>query len=201
MSNLYLPESHLAEALKDKPKIQGLFTVTKFAEDSNNYDTWEEFLRYNKPYEQNSFENGLLNVGITALMNMMIGNGTATAGQFGSTPTYFAYATCCIGVGNSSTAENATYTGLQGTSVAYAPMQSSSYPSINVNVITYQASFGGTISNFAWNEFSVYDHKADTVNSIALASCALALNRAANSPQGTKASGSTWQVTYQLTIS
>lgn len=199
-------QTALARRLKngDQITIKGLFTVTKFRSDANQYDSYQDFLRHNDPYAISQFSNGLLLTGVQAMYAQMIGTGTATANTAYATPTFYSAAQSAIGVGDSTTAFANTQTGLQATTnKAYEPMQSG-YPSIgtgaSANIITFQSSFAGTVGNYAWNEFVVVNSPADTLNSIALGSNAIALNRAVSS-QGTKASGSTWQTTYQLTIS
>lgn len=204
ITHISAPLHRFLQRRGDKLTIQGRFAIARYAADADRYDTYADFQRYHTPYQVTYAQNGLLLVGVQAFYAMMIGTGTTTANTAYATPTYFSNAQASIGVGDSTTAFANTQTSLQATTnKAYEPMQTG-YPSIgtgaNANVITFQSSFAGTSGNFAWNEFCVFNSPADTTNSVALGSNAIALNRAVSS-QGTKSSGSTWQITYTLTIS
>lgn len=206
---LFSPEKKLARIIEqargnyDNPLIEGIFTLRKYHADSAAYDSYSDFLRHNDPYAVSQFANGLLLTGVQAMYAMAIGNGTSVANTAYATPTFYSNAQSCIGVAESLATFANSQTGLQGSSKSYAPMMST-YPSIGTsgtaNVITFQASFSGTVANIAWNEFCIFNSPADTYNSVSLGGNAIALNRAVSS-QGTKGSGSTWQLTYTLTIS
>lgn len=133
-------------------------------------------------YDTSLFEeNILLNAGITTLWNLICGTGT---------PTAFNNANARLGVGDSTTAAAATQTGLvAATNKAYASMDAS-YPSVNAQTATWQATFGSAAANFAWNEFIVDNG----------ATAAVAMNRKV-STQGTKASGQTWTLQLAITLS
>jgi hypothetical protein len=197
-------EKTLRAGLTDRIVAEGQFIITRYNADVADYESFEDFTRHHDPYLVTGCKNGLLLAGVQAMYAQATGGGTSTANSAYSTPTYFSNAQSCIGVGDSSTAFANTQTGLQAsTNKAYEPMQTS-YPSIGssstANQITFQSSFNGTTANYAWNEFCVFNSPADTNGSVALGSNAIALNRAVSS-QGTKSSGATWVISYQLTIS
>lgn len=125
--------------------------------------------------------NLLLNEGITRLLNLLIGGGG----------TVFSNANAFIGVGDSTTAESASQTGLSAsTNKLYKAMQSG-YPQISAQTVTFRAQFTGSEANFAWNEFTVSNGNSDASEN---------LNRKV-APNGTKANGQTWTVDVAITWS
>jgi hypothetical protein len=161
-------------SLVEKGKLKSKWQIKKYKND-------EDF-KADKPYEILEFDgNLLLNEGINTIWTLVCG-GSATA---------FNNANSYIGVGDSTTAASATQTGLQGTNKAYKGMDTG-YPTYGSNQqAVWRATFGSTEGNFAWNEITVANGNSDT---------AMNLNRKVQS-MGTKASGSTWQVTLTITLS
>jgi hypothetical protein len=94
------------------------------------------------------------------------------------------------GVGDSSTSPSATDTGLLGTNKAYKAMDSG-YPTRVNQTCEWRSTFGSTEANFAWNEYTVSNSNSDAGKN---------LNRKVES-KGTKASGETWTLSLQITIS
>ena len=125
--------------------------------------------------------NLLLNEGIALLLDLLIGAGG----------TAYNNANSYIGVGDSSTAESASQTGLQAASnKTYKAMQAT-YPSRSAQTVTWRSVFASGDANYAWNEFTIVNASSDTGTN---------LNRKVSS-QGTKASGQTWTVDVTVTIS
>lgn len=147
------------------------WVITKYAND--------EDYKAGKVMEKTEIpDNLLLNEGITALLNLLIG----------AAETAFSNANSYLGVGDSNTAEAATQTGLQAaTNKLYGAMDAS-YPQISAQSVTWRAVFTGAQANFAWNEFTVASGNSDASDN---------LNRKV-SAQGTKTAGQTW--TLDLTI-
>jgi hypothetical protein len=111
----------------------------------------------------------------------------AVTGQTGLT--YFG-SNSCIGVGDGTAAEDPSQTGLTGTNKYYKQVDSG-YPQLSGNSVIFQATFGSTEANFAWNEWTVANGCDDTyVN----------LNRK-YAVMGVKQSGATWILQVTLTIS
>jgi hypothetical protein len=109
----------------------------------------------------------------------------------GGTGTPFNNANSYLGVGDGTTAEDASQTGLQGTNKLYKNVDSG-YPTYGTDQkAVWRATFGGTEANFAWNEFTVANGSSDT---------AININRKVVS-KGTKPSGQTWILTATLSIS
>lgn len=128
--------------------------------------------------------NLCLNTGIQGFEKLL--------GGLSSPPTAWNNANAYIGVGDSSTAAAATQTDLQAASNrAYVGMQAS-YPSQSGQTMSWQASFGSAVANYAWNEMVISN--ASTYGS------GVCLNRIV-SAQGTKTSGQTWVITVQITWS
>jgi len=161
--------------IEEKLQIKKLWTIRRYADD----------LAYqaDRPYEVSEFEgNLLLNEGIAEMLDLLIAAGT---------PTNFGNANAYLGVGDSSTAEGATQTGLQAaTNKLYKAMEAT-YPSRASQTVTWRSVFGSTDANFAWNEFTVANGNSDAADN---------LNRKV-SAQGTKAAGQTWTLDLSLTLS
>lgn len=87
--------------------------------------------------------------------------------------------------------EVATQTGLQAsTNKLYKGMEAG-YPQVSAQTITWRAVYASADANFAWREFTVANGNSDASSN---------LNRKV-SHQGTKASGQTWTLDLQITLS
>lgn len=151
-------------------------------------------------YAEDAPSNLLLNNGITSLLNRLIGN----TGSFGA----YANGTARVGVGTATAVEVATQTDLQaaaGTANRFFQPCAASYPQVTgspTTTMTSQSTFGTADGNFAWQEWGVDGGGASgnaTVGTNGASNAAL-LNRKVAS-LGTKASGSTWTITTNITIS
>ena len=132
-----------------------------------------------EPDETIEFEGNLLmNAGINVLLDLLIG---AAGTDFDATNGH-------LGVGNSSTAAAATQTDLQGASKARVIVDA--LASISGQTLTFVATFGSAVANFAWEEVGIFN----------ASSGGTMLSRRVSS-LGTKASGATWVLTVTLTIS
>jgi len=143
----------------------------------------EEEHKKNNSYAVNSFEgNLLLNEGINLLWTLVAGTGG----------TKFDHSNAYIGVGDSTTPADATQTGLQAvTNKAYAAVDDG-YPTYGTDQkATWLATFGASVANFDWREFTVANGNSDA---------AVNLNRKV-SVQGTKVSGQVWEVSLEITLS
>lgn len=160
--------------VRDKIIARTLWRITRYEND--------EKFRRDDPYEVSEIHgNLLLNEGIGALLNLLIGNAETNYGN----------ANAYIGVGDSSTAENATQTGLQAATNKLWKAQEATYPQISGQKVTWRSVFGSAEANFDWNEFTVVNASDDAGDN---------LNRKV-SAQGTKASGQTWTVDLEITFS
>lgn len=161
--------------IEEKLQMKKIWTIRKYADD--------QAYQADQPYEVSEFEgNLLLNEGIAEMLDLLIGAGT---------PTNFGNANAYLGVGDSSTAEAATQTGLQAATNKLYKAVEAAYPSRTNQTVTWRAVFGSTDANFAWNEFTVTNGNSDSADN---------LNRKV-SAQGTKASGQTWTLDLSLTLS
>lgn len=126
--------------------------------------------------------NLLLNEGIGEAWDLICGLGT---------PAAFSNANANLGVGDSTSAESAAHTGLQAPTNKLYKAVEAGYPSRAAQTVTWQAIFGTSEANFSWQEFTVANGNSDaSVN----------LNRKV-SDQGTKASGQTWTLELDITLS
>jgi hypothetical protein len=142
----------------------------------------EEALRlFGAPQVSEIEGNLLLNEGINALWTILCS----------SSGTKFDNSNAYLGVGDSNTAESASQTGLQGTNKTYKAMDTS-FPTYGTSQkATWRATFGSSDANYSWNEFTVANGSSDSATN---------LNRKV-SAQGTKASGQTWQLTLEISLS
>lgn len=126
--------------------------------------------------------NILLAEGIGELWDLVLGLGS---------PVTFNNANAYIGVGDSTTAESAAQTDLQAASNKTYKAMAATYPQRSGTTATFQSVFGSADANYAWQEFTVSNTSSGTGKN---------LNRKV-SAQGTKASGQTWTVQLQITLS
>lgn len=126
--------------------------------------------------------NLLLNEGINELFTLICGTG-AVKWDNGN-----AY----MGVGDSATAADATQTALQAASNKLYKAMDTSYPTYGSSQKgTWRSTYGSADANWAWNEITVSNTSGgDTGKN---------LNRKVQS-MGTKASGSTWIATLEITL-
>lgn len=154
-----------------------------------------------QPYEVSQAENGLLNAGITALWNIFFGNtsaansGASPAGA-NAVPTN---AQARLGIGDSSTAFAATQTDLQAATNKFYQGMDATFPSVSAQTLSLKATVTGTNADFAWNEF-VSDACNGSNSTSTTRSGGATFNRAV-SAQGTKASGQSWALTLNITLS
>ncbi|MGJ0847407.1 hypothetical protein ACR77J_12020 [Tissierella praeacuta] len=148
-----------------KPKWQ----IEKYDKDMNLYETEE------------IDGNLLLNEGITSLLTLLIGG----------SETSFNNANAHIGVGDGTTAANASQTGLIGVNKTYKPMDST-YPKVEGQTVVFRSTFGPDDGNHAWREFTVANGLSDSAKN---------LNRKVESALRTKANPDTWVIQLQVTIS
>jgi hypothetical protein len=156
------------------------FRLSKYHENIEAYRGKEaEFYRLFKSYEVIDGEgNLLLNSGIDEMWDLIVGDSA----------NHFNNASAQIGVGDSNTAASASQTDLQAsTNKTYKGMDSG-YPTSTSQKATFQASFGDSEANYAWNEWVV---KQSTSGKC--------LNRKVES-LGTKTSG-TWTLQVSITLS
>lgn len=154
-----------------------------------------------RPYAVASFENVLLNAGITALWNNVIGN--ASAANSGASPAganaAFNNLQARIAIGDSSTAATASQTDLQAATNKWYQGMDATYPSVSAQTMTLRITVAGANANFAWNEW-VIDNCNGSNSTSTTRSGGSTLNRAV-SAQGTKTSGQTWVPTATVTLS
>lgn len=131
------------------------------------------------PYEVQEFENTYVNTGGAAFLDRLIGTG-ATA--FDNTNAY-------LGVGDSSTSTTSGMTDLQAATNKVRVAMDATFPSRSGQVMTWKSTFGSGVGNFAWQEFALFN----------ASSGGTMLSRGTQS-LGTKASGTTWVLTYTITI-
>ena len=163
--------------MKDSIGHKSKWTIRRFR-NRDEYLDWVEGKA--EPVEESVVDgNVLLNEGITALQNLLIGG---AEDAFNNTNSY-------LGVGNDATVAAATDTGLIGTH-AYQGMEAT-YPLISGQATTWRSVFDGDTANFDWREFTVSSGSTNAADN---------LNRAVDT-QGTKALGQTWTLDLEITWS
>ncbi len=127
--------------------------------------------------------NVLLNEGINEAWTILASASSGT--KFDSANAY-------LGVGDDATGESASHTDLQAaTNKLYVAMMAS-YPTYGTSQkATWRSEYTSAQANWAWNEFTVANGSSGASEN---------LNRKVSS-QGTKASGQTWQLTLEITLS
>lgn len=151
---------------RDACKYTSEWRIAKYASDA-------EYAAGN-PYEVSILPGNItVNAGIQLMLDLLIGAGG----------TVYNNANAYIGVGDSTTSESASQTDLQAATNKLRKAMSAGYPSRSGQTLTFRSVFGPSDSNYAWNEFAVFN----------AASAGTMLNRKVNS-QGTKASGQTWTI-------
>jgi hypothetical protein len=144
--------------LQDRAGWVGRIVVEDFAGDLSGM--WEGDAQ---PVARFEGENLLMYGGASALLELLQGNGTATAGQ---ALTHFNAAQSAIGAGNGNTAAAATQTNLVGASKLRKGMDSG-YPAhtdgvaIANRTITFRATFSTGEANFDWQEVGVFNSASD----------------------------------------
>jgi len=124
--------------------------------------------------------NVFLNEGINFIWQAITGASGLT--YFGSNS--------CIGVGDGTTSEDPSQTGLMGQNKYYKQVDSG-YPQVSGTQATFQATFGPNEANFNWQEWTIANGCSDS---------AVNLNRKVSS-LGSKPSGATWTLKVAVTIS
>lgn len=104
--------------------------------------------------------------------------------------TSYANANAHLGVGDSSTAFNVSQTDLVAASNKLRKAMDATYPQRSSGVLTFRSTFGTSDANYAWAEIGVFN----------ASSSGTMLCRVVQS-HGTKASGDTWVLTHQVTVS
>jgi hypothetical protein len=107
----------------------------------------------------------------------------------GEALTAFNNANAYLGVGDSATAFATSQTDLQAATNKVRVAMMATYPSRSANAMTFQSSFGSAVGNFAWAEVAAFN----------ASTAAVMLFRFVQA-LGTKASGSTWQLTVTETV-
>jgi hypothetical protein len=159
------------------------YRLSKYREDIEPYRGHEaDFHKRFRPFEVIEGEgNCLLNVGIAEMLDLIIGEVSGADHIFDNTGAQ-------IGVGDSSTAANASQTDLLGDpNKTYKGMEAT-FPSRASQTVSFKSSFGSGDANYAWNEWVIKQSTS--------AKC---LNRKVDS-MGTK-SGGTWTLEVSITLS
>lgn len=115
-------------------------------------------------------------------------NFIATAIMNSGPPTFYDNSNAYLGVGNSSTAFSAAQTDLIGGSTDRKGMEAT-FPQIATNVLTLKSSFNDDNSQFAWEEWGVFNNSTGGTM----------LSRLVES-LGTKGAGQTWDLTVDITV-
>lgn len=125
-------------------------------------------------------QNIILDSGANEMLKLITGTGG----------TAFSAANAYIYVGTDNTPENAAQTGVlaSGVNRAYARMESG-YPIVDGRQMIYQAAFGDSEANFAWNEAAIAN---------GIGAGAVAMNRKVQA-LGTKVTG-TWSLRITITL-
>jgi hypothetical protein len=117
------------------------------------------------------------------------------AAAVGATYTPYNNANANIGVGDSTAAFAKTQTGLQASSNTYFQPMDTGFPTASGTTLVFQATFGLTVANFAWQEIGLFN----APSSPGTAGSGTMLNRFLQSV-GTKLSSQSWQLVVTITV-
>jgi hypothetical protein len=131
--------------LHDQATLHAKYTIEDFDAKTGELIKQQEF-----------HYNCLLNEGITALLNLLIG----------AAETAFNNSNANIGVGDSSTAEQASQTGLQASTNKLYKAMDTNYPSVQNQTVTFRSTFLESEANFAWNEITVASGTSDSADNL-----------------------------------
>lgn len=149
-------------------------------------DGERRFFAEHAPVDVREEEGNLLTTaGIAAIWNALT-QGTAGA---------FQNATAAIGVGDSTTAAAANQANLQAGTNAYRQGMDSTYPTVATDTVTFKATFGTAVANFAWAEWGVFS----SVGTGTPPTGGTMLNRKV-SALGAKTSAASWAFTCTVTL-
>ena len=123
---------------------------------------------------------GLTNAGRNIIAQFLIDDGTPT--PFDNTNAY-------LGVGDGTTAFNATQTDLQAGTNKLRDAMEATYPQRATNVLTFRSLFSTAQANFDWEEWGVFN--ASTAGTML---CRKVENL------GTKTGAQSWQLTVDITV-
>lgn len=160
------------------------------------WESEDAYLRNGTPYLVTAHENANLitSAGWAALLGGVAGSTIGTK---------FSAAAGRIGVGTGTGPATAADTHLSGdtgsgSTTSYYQLVSSA-PAINTGVVpatfTFQATYGTTVANFAWEEFGIDNYSGSSVTTIGTSS--VFFNHGISN-QGTKVSGQVWQMTVTI---
>lgn len=161
----------------------------------NETAKWTVFTKIEKYKNSEDFKKGLVDSVQKIKGNMLLSEGINALWGFlcgDVANTYFDNTNAHFGVGDSTTDEGSAQTGLQATTnLIYRPMDTG-YPSFGTDgKVVFKATFGETLANFSWNEWSIANGADQTT--------AINLNRKVES-MGTKPSGATWVITVEISL-
>jgi len=94
-----------------------------------------------------------------------------------------------LGVGDTSTAFDASQTDLQASTNKVRKVVDSGFPTLSTNILTLQSTFATTEANFHWQEWGVFNASTGSVM----------VNRKVED-LGTKTNTQSWQLTVTLTL-
>jgi hypothetical protein len=151
---------------------RGIFKLEKF--NVRDDGTLED-----QPFETLEFQNAYVNAGGAALLDRLIG----------TSPTAWDNSNAYLGAGDSSSATTAGMTDLQAASNKLRKAMDATFPSRSGQVMTWKATFASGDANYAWNEAALFNASA----------AGTMLCRIAQT-MGTKASGTSWTLTYTITV-
>lgn len=123
---------------------------------------------------------GLATIGAEVIASRLMGQ--TTYAVFDSTNAY-------LGAGDDNTAFSTSQTDLQAASNKARIAMDGGYPSRSSNVLTYRATAGSSVGNFAWLENALFN---------ASSAAQMLVRKVIN--LGTKVSGATWVFTKTITI-
>lgn len=182
----------MKEIVKDSLKLKTFWQIYKWKDTGDKISAFlqqggsiEQAIKaFGEPFGVEEIEGNLgLNEGIQLALEIIAGIDTSSA--------KWSNASAYLGVGDSNAAEAATQTGLQAATNKTYKVMDATYPQRTNQTLEWRATFGSADANYAWEEYTVVNASTDTGKN---------LNRKISS-KGTKASGESWVLVLQITMS
>lgn len=159
----------------DKSMWKCEWIVSKFADKTHHSS--------NKPYQiAIAGQNVITNTGAAEMLKIVCGISGARA---------FSNANAHIAVGDNTTVESASQTGIIATTNRFSKPMDASFPSVNGREAEFQSTFLENEANFAWNEFCITNANQT--------SSPVALNRRVQS-LGVKSASTIYQIKAKVAI-
>ena len=180
------------EIVKDGLKLKTLWKIYKWKDENDEVSKFlqqggsiaQAIKAFGEPFGIEEIQGNIaLHEGLDELIDLICGVGTPV--KWDNTNAY-------LGVGDSSTAEADTQTGLQAATNKLYKAMDATYPQKATQIAEWRSTFGSADANWAWEEYSVSNTSGGDSGKN--------LNRKIGA-KGTKVAGESWTLSLKITFS